>query len=159
MEFLNTTRDALAEQAADEVVQRREAGEIVFVSKIARAYGVDRQRVARRLKRVGGRTSRKPVNCKLSEVQEAALIQYIQTLDGISTGVRPEQVISTANSILREDFISDGTPSVVSECWPHRFFKRYPVLNMMKQKPIELERKAAHEPILIADWFKRFKAL
>jgi DNA invertase Pin-like site-specific DNA recombinase len=77
MEFLNRTRDALAEQAADEVVQRREAGEVVFVSKIARAYRVDRQRVARRLKGVGGRTSRKPVNCKLSEVQEAALIQYI----------------------------------------------------------------------------------
>jgi DNA invertase Pin-like site-specific DNA recombinase len=74
MEFLNRTRDALAEQAADEVVQRREAGEVVLVSKIARAYRVDRQRVARRLKGVGGRTSRKLVNCKLSKVQEAALI-------------------------------------------------------------------------------------
>jgi hypothetical protein len=42
MEFLKRTRDALAEKAADEVVQRREAGEIVLVSKIARAYGVDR---------------------------------------------------------------------------------------------------------------------
>jgi DNA invertase Pin-like site-specific DNA recombinase len=77
MEFLNRTRDALTEQAADEVVQRREAGEVVFVSKIARAYRVDRQRVVWRLKEVGGRISRKLVNCKLSEVQEAALIQYI----------------------------------------------------------------------------------
>jgi DNA invertase Pin-like site-specific DNA recombinase len=68
MEFLNRTRDALAEQAADEVAQRREAGDIVFVSKVARAYGVDRQRVVRRLKGIGGRTSRKPVNYKLSVV-------------------------------------------------------------------------------------------
>jgi DNA invertase Pin-like site-specific DNA recombinase len=68
MEFLNRTRDALAEQAADEMAQRREAGEIVFVSKIARAYGVDRRRVTRRLKGIGGRISRKLVNYKLSEV-------------------------------------------------------------------------------------------
>jgi hypothetical protein len=48
---------------------------------------------------------------------------------------------------------------IVSECWPHRFFKRYLVLNMMKQKPIKLERKAAHDLMLITDWFKRFKVL
>jgi Tc5 transposase DNA-binding domain len=159
MEFLNRTRDVLAEQAADEVARRREAGEVVFVSKIARAYGVDRQRVARRLKGVGGRTSRKPVNYRLFEVQEAALIQYIRTIDGIGTGVRQEQIISTANSILREDYIGDGISPVVGERWSHRFFQRYSELRKMKQKPIELDRKIAHDPELIADWFKRFKAL
>jgi hypothetical protein len=80
-------------------------------------------------------------------------------LNRISTGVHPEQVISIANSILREDFTGDGILPIVGECWPHRFFKRHPVLNMMKQKPIELERKAAYDPMLITDWFKRFKAL
>jgi DDE superfamily endonuclease/Tc5 transposase DNA-binding domain len=159
MEFLNRTRDALAEQAADEVAQRREAGEIVFVSKVARAYGVDRQRVVRRLKGIGGRTSRKPVNYKLSVVQEAALIQYIHTLDGIGIGVRPEQLVTTANLILREDHTGDGIPPVVGERWSHHFFKRHSILNMMKQKPIKLTRKAAHDPVLIADWFNRFKAL
>jgi Tc5 transposase DNA-binding domain len=159
MKFLNRTRDALAEQAADEVAQRREAGEIVFVSKVARAYGVDRQRVAQRLKGIGGRTSRKPVNYKLSAVQEAALIEYIYTLDGIGIGVRPEQLVTTANSILREDHTGDGIPPVVSQRWSHRFFKRHLVLNIMKQKPIELARKAAHDPVLITDWFSRFKAL
>jgi hypothetical protein len=29
----------------------------------------------------------------------------------------------------------------------------------MKQKPIELVRKMAHDPVLIADWFSRFYAL
>jgi Tc5 transposase DNA-binding domain len=141
------------------VAQRREAGEIVFVSKVARVYGVDRQRVVRRLKGIGGRTSRKPVNYKLSVVQEAALIQYIYTLDGIGMGVRPEQLVTTANLILREDHTDDGIPPVIGERWSHRFFKRYSILNMMKQKSIKLARKAAHDPVLITDWFSRFKAL
>jgi Tc5 transposase DNA-binding domain len=92
-------------------------------------------------------------------VQEAALIQYIYTLDGIGMGVRPEQLIITANLILREDHTGDGIPPVISERWSHRFFKRYLILNMMKQKPIKLARKAAHDPVLIIDWFSRFKAL
>jgi hypothetical protein len=29
----------------------------------------------------------------------------------------------------------------------------------MKQKPIKLERKIAHDPVLIRDWFSRFYAL
>jgi len=29
----------------------------------------------------------------------------------------------------------------------------------MKQKPIELERKIAHDPVLLRDWFSRFYAL
>ena len=52
--------NALADRAADEVRGRRDAAEHVFVATIARAYGVDRKRVSRRLKGVGGRTSRKP---------------------------------------------------------------------------------------------------
>jgi len=159
MEFSNSNLDALADRAADEVRERRDAGERVFVAQIARAYGVDRKRVSRRLKGVGGRTSRKGVKYKLSEIQEAALIQYIRTLDGIGTGVRQEQVVSTANSILRQDYTGDGEPPVVGEHWSHRFSLRHPELHKMRQKPIELARKAAHDPVLIADWFRRFHAL
>jgi DDE superfamily endonuclease/Tc5 transposase DNA-binding domain len=159
MEFSNSNLDALADRAADEVRERRDAGEHVFVAQVARAYGVDRKRVSRRLKGVGGRTSRKPANYKLSEIQETALIQYIRTLDEIGTGVRQEQVINTANSILRQDHTGDGEAPVVGEHWSHRFNLRHPELHKMKQKPIELARKAAHDPVLISDWFRRFQAL
>jgi len=115
MDLSNRDLDELADRAAEEVCERRDAGEIVFVTKVARAYRVDRKRVNRRLKGVGGRTSRKAVNYKLSEIQESALIQYIRNLDGIGTGVRQEQVVSTANSILRQDYIDDSEPPVVGE--------------------------------------------
>ena len=77
MEFSNRHLDALADRAADEVRERRDAGEHVFVAKVARAHGVHRKRVSRRLEGIGSCTSRKPVNYKLSEIQETALIQYI----------------------------------------------------------------------------------
>jgi hypothetical protein len=93
--------DELAERAAEEIRHAREAEEHPVVAVTARAYRVDRQRVSRRLKGIGGRSSRKPVNYKLSSIQEAALIQYIQTLDGIDIGIRLDQLVSTANAILK----------------------------------------------------------
>jgi Tc5 transposase DNA-binding domain len=115
MEFSNRVLDELAERAAAEIWEKRDAGERVVVAVVARAYGVDRQRVCRRLKGVGARTSKKPVNYRLSEVQEAALIQYIRTLDEIGIGIRQEQLVSTANLILKQDYTGGGEHPVVSK--------------------------------------------
>ena len=46
---------------------------------------------------------KKPVSYRLSEVQEAALIQYIRNLDEIGMGIRQEQLVGTTNSILKQD--------------------------------------------------------
>jgi regulatory protein YycI of two-component signal transduction system YycFG len=87
MEFSNSDLDALADRAAEEVRERRDAREHIFVAKIARAYKVDHKRVSQQLKGVESHTSQKLVNYKLSKIQEAALIQYIQTLNEISIRV------------------------------------------------------------------------
>jgi tagatose-1,6-bisphosphate aldolase len=115
MEFSNRVLDELAERAAAEIWEKRDAGERVVVAVVAHAYGVDRQRVCRRLKGVGARTSKKLVNYRLSELQEATLIQYIQTLDEIGIGIRQEQLVSIANSILKQDYTSDGEHPIVGE--------------------------------------------
>jgi hypothetical protein len=77
MKFSNRVLDELVERAAAEIWGKRDARERVVITIIARAYGVDYQRVCRQLKGVGARTSKKLVNYRLSEMQEAALIQYI----------------------------------------------------------------------------------
>jgi hypothetical protein len=68
MSFLNVELDELAERAANEILRARDVGERVAVTVIAREFGVDHQRVRRRLKGVGGRASRKPANYRLSAV-------------------------------------------------------------------------------------------
>jgi hypothetical protein len=73
MAFLNDDLDELAEQAAQEVLRVRASGGHVAMAAIAREYRVDRWRVYWRLQDIGSRSSRKPVNYKLSDVQEATL--------------------------------------------------------------------------------------
>jgi hypothetical protein len=83
----NEDLDELAQRAANEILRHRNAGEKVNVAAKAREHGVDKNRVHRRLKGIGGRTSRKPVNTKLSAIQEASLLQYIRTLDEIGQSI------------------------------------------------------------------------
>jgi hypothetical protein len=80
--------DELAHRAAKEILRERSAGERVSVAATAREYKVDRFRVFRRLKGIGGRSSRKPVNSKLSAIQKASLWQYMRTMNEIRLTVR-----------------------------------------------------------------------
>jgi Tc5 transposase DNA-binding domain len=74
-------------------------------------------------------------------------------------GIHQEQLISMANSILKQDHINDGEHPTVGEHWSHHFLLRHPELHKMKQKPIKLVRKMTHDPMLITNWFSRFYAL
>lgn len=83
----NEDSDDLAKRATAEIRQEMEAGMRVNVPETARQYRVSRFRVARRLKGLGGRSDRGPVNYQLSETQEAALLQSIRTMDEIGLGL------------------------------------------------------------------------
>ncbi|ERF72127.1 hypothetical protein EPUS_02918 [Endocarpon pusillum Z07020] len=146
----NAVRDILAE---------REAGERPVIAEKAREYRVSKFRVQRRLKGIGPRISRKPKNYKLSEIQEQALLQYILSLDEIGQSIRYDHVNKVANEMLKEDHTENSTAPVVGEHWVKRFLNRHPELHKAKQKPLELERKLAHDPDLISNWFERFRAL
>ncbi|KAF7502953.1 hypothetical protein GJ744_004799 [Endocarpon pusillum] len=82
-------QDDIVERAAEDFRKRIEAGgNPGSLTKWAERYGVTRFRLARRLKGIGPRRDRIPVNRKLSEAQEAALIRYIRDIDDIRTSVR-----------------------------------------------------------------------
>jgi hypothetical protein len=114
--------DESVERAAEEIRHAKEAGEHSVVAVTARAHGVDRQRLSRRLKGVGSRSSRKPVSYKLSPIQEAALIQYIRTLDGIGVGIHLDQLRSRANAIVRNAESRDLTLELVYKICPNRIY-------------------------------------
>jgi Tc5 transposase DNA-binding domain len=156
MSFSEIETNEMVGRAANEILRAREAGERVAVTVIAREFGVDHQRVRRCLKGVGSRASRKPANYRLSAVQEGTLIKYIKTLDEIRVGLHLDHLFSTANAILKQDHTSDSEPPTVSQTWPYRFLQRHPEVYKMKQKPIELARKLAYDPVVIQNWFERF---
>jgi DDE superfamily endonuclease/Tc5 transposase DNA-binding domain len=155
----NEDLDERAIAAAAVVRRERAAGERVSVAAVARQYRVDRKRVSRRLEGIGGRSSRKPVNKKLSDIQENALFRYIHTLDEIGVSLRWDEIGAVADSILEHDHIGDDPSSTVGGQWARRFFERYPDLKKAKQKHLELQRKLAHQPAVLQNWFERFKEL
>ncbi len=53
MVLLNKLSDAVVQGAAEDVCRAREAGERINIAATAREYGVDRNRLIRRLKSVG----------------------------------------------------------------------------------------------------------
>jgi hypothetical protein len=105
--------DELVDKAVRELHAEYEEGEHRGVAAKAREIGVHKDRLYRRLKGVGPRTARKPVNYKLSPVQEASLLRYILSLDEIDHAVRYDQIERVANAILAEDHTNNSSvPSV-----------------------------------------------
>lgn len=155
----NEDIDERVANAVRDIRAEYEAGERPVIAEKAREYRVSRFRIQRRLKGIGPRTSRKPKNYKLSEVQEQALLQYILSLDEIGHSIRYDYVSKVANEMLKEDSIGDDCVPTVGRNWAVRFLNRYPELHKAKQKPLELERKLAHDPDMVQNWFERFQAL
>ena len=105
--------DDLVDKAVREILVERENGERPNVLTKTRELSIHKDRIYRRLKGVGPRTTRKPVNCKLLTVQETSLLRYILSLDEIGHSVRYDQINNIANVILAEDHITTApVPSI-----------------------------------------------
>jgi DDE superfamily endonuclease len=155
----DTDIEDLVDRAVREIREEEEDGDRPNVAAKARELRVPKDRLYRRLKGVGPRTARKPVNHRLLAVQEGSLLRYIHTLDEIGVAIWYDRISLVANAILAEDYTNnDHTPSV-GKHWARRFLDRHPELHKAKQKPLELERKLAHDPNILSSWFRRFEQL
>ncbi len=54
---------------------------------------------------------------------------------------------------------SDNPLSSPDEYWARRFLENYSEFHKIRQKSIELNRKTAHSPEDLQDWFERFKKI
>lgn len=92
-------------------------------------------------------------------MQKRSLLHYIFALDEIGQSLRYERITTVANNILDDSHDEDGPAPVIGQHWAKRFIKRYSELHKAKQKPMELERKLAHDPEMLSNWFERFQKL
>jgi len=99
------------------------------------------------------------VNKRLTEAEELPVCMYLKRLDTIGTSARLPMVTNCANDILKRNHPSGTSdpPPTVSEVWSKRFLARHPEFHIRKQKAIEEERKNAHDPGVILDWFARYQ--
>ena len=84
MSFSNGEIDDLIDKAVREIRTIRKKRERSTVVEKACELGIHKDRIYRRLKGIESCIGRKPVNCKLSVIQETSLIRYILSLDEIN---------------------------------------------------------------------------
>ena len=74
MSFSNGEINDLVDKAVREIRAVRKKGECSIVVEKAHELDIHKDRIHRRLKDVGSYTGRKPVNYKLSVIQETSLV-------------------------------------------------------------------------------------
>ncbi|OAQ58169.1 DDE superfamily endonuclease [Pochonia chlamydosporia 170] len=121
------------------------------VAKVAREFGVPRNRLRYRLQGRPPKIGRPAVNLKLSRPEEAALCRYIDRLDNINLAVRPEFITDAANHILRER--SGRADLVIGSKWTSRFLKRHGYFKTL-QKKLHSERQASEDLTRVSQYFQ-----
>ncbi len=104
--------------------------------------------------------TRPGVGKKLLEEQELAVCHYLDRLDKIETAAKRPMLVHCANTLLRLSHKDQSeNPPTVGQNWAKRFLARHPEYSIRKQKTLDVERKNAHDPKTIQDWFDGYTRL
>ena len=110
------------------------------VTPLARELDVPIQRLRARLNGRQSRSSRPITTKRLDDSQEAALIQWIETLDALHVPPTARMVEASANAMIQRAAATAGdTATLVNKMWVYDFVKnRLPDdLHWVTQKPAE----------------------
>jgi len=78
----------------------------------------------------------------------------------IGISARLQMITSCANSILLNSHSDSTLPApIVGEHWSRRFLDRHPEYFIRKQRTLDVDRKNAHDPESILDWFTRYQGV
>ena len=126
------------------------------VAAVAKELDVPYKRLLARFNGRKSRSTRPPTNRKLTEEQEGALCQYLDSLDDIYISATRKQCSATANLLLmRAHGSQPGSPPTVGEHWVTKFLKRHPEYYIRTQKPLNIDRQISQDPDDIASWYER----
>jgi hypothetical protein len=95
-------------------------------------------------------------NCKLSPVQEAVLLAYINCIDRLGCSALIHQVHSTAERILRMATRDGEEPFTLGRDWTTRFIISNPSYYKVKQKPLKIDCAVITNPIAINEWYELY---
>ena len=140
-------------------------GQIQSIRKAAAAFDVPRSTLHRRVKGGATRQQAQVNNRKLLPTEEAALIQWIESLDDRGMSPTIGYIRQMADLLLRErgsSFLLDAsitsTPvlaTTVGENWVHRLLDRHPHLKTKYSRKYNYQRALCEDPEKISAWFAR----
>ncbi|UJO15827.1 uncharacterized protein CLAFUR5_05062 [Fulvia fulva] len=100
----------------------------------------------------GSLTNRAAVGGNLSDIQSAALKQYIIDRDRMELPISKRLLTEVGEHIVKRSLLPDEVFRPFGDRWAKRWLEKHSI-KLKKTKPIEIARKEAHDPIRIRDWF------
>ncbi|EAQ83635.1 hypothetical protein CHGG_10039 [Chaetomium globosum CBS 148.51] len=141
------------------------SGQIKIIRKAADAFGVPKSTLHRRVKGGGTRQEAQVKNRKLRPTEEAALIQWIESLDDRGMSPTIGYIRQMADLLLRErggftllDASLTSTPvpaMTVGENWVQRLLHRHPHRETKYSRKYDYQRALCEDPEKISAWFAR----
>lgn len=122
--------------------------------QIARDTGINYYTLLRRVNGGKSRLDNKPVNKRLDDSMEAALVGYVKSCDKLGIAPLLPMVRNAAHFILHEAY-PDSPP--LGEHWLRRFMGRQSELFRKRQRRQELDRVLQHDKTMVLGWFERLK--
>ncbi|EAQ92510.1 hypothetical protein CHGG_00745 [Chaetomium globosum CBS 148.51] len=153
------------EERIQSAVEALRSGETQSIRKAAAAFDVPRATLQERVKGGATRQQAQVKNRKLHPTEEAALIQWIESLDDRGMSPTISYIRQMADLLLRErgnlmllDASIATTPvpaMTVGENWVHRLLDRHPHLKTKYSRKYDYQRALCEDPEKISAWFAR----
>ena len=144
------------------------------IALLARDYAVPQGRLRARIHGRPSKSARPACNQLLSEAEELAVCLYLKRLDTIGTSARILMLTGCANAILsrrdkshfsysnsesESNFTTLEESRKVGPNWTAQFLERHPEFHIRKQKTLDIDRKKAHNPDDLLEWFRGYKSI
>ena len=108
--------------------------------------------------RVRGRVPRRDlrsVNKKLTDTEEATLVQWILSMDERGLPLRTDSIRRMADLLLEKRSNTDQQKRVtVGKCWVYNFVRRQDSLRSQYNRKYDYQRAKCEDPTIIRDWFR-----
>jgi hypothetical protein len=123
----------------------------------AKAYDVPYSTFLRRVRNGAARRDTRPINCKLTAMEELTLVQWILSMDQRGLSPRPDSVRQMASLLLAKRSNSNSNSnsnSQVGQNWVYNFVRRHQALQTRYNRKYDYQRAKCEDPKVIRDWFR-----
>ena len=128
-------------------------GYFTSVRGAAKAYDVPFATLQYRVHKHPARRDSRPINCKLTEIEESTLLQWILSMDERGLSPRPDTVRRMANLLIQKR--SDANQGItVGKRWVLNFVRRHQALQTRYNRKYDYQRAKCEDPTLIRNWFQ-----
>jgi len=129
-------------------------GHFTSVRGAAESYDIVNSTLLRRVHGRPAQRNSRPTNCKLTDIEESTLVQWILSMDQRGLSPRSDFVRRMANLLIeKRSDSSQGSGSGVGKLWVHNFVQRHQALSSRYNRKYDYQRAKYKDLAIIREWF------